>query len=127
MLLLTEKLKDFENGNLDPPISLESNDPAFGRLLSIFPNVKPARIPIRVGLPARAEGATERTTIMFRGHNTAIFSLNFPLHGGDTVRVRPSVASRDSAAKVIALMPIGPGCAVVVRFLEEVPKWLAKA
>jgi hypothetical protein len=106
---------------------LGSSDPALGRLLPLFPSAKPANIPVRVGLPERAKGASEKTTIMFRGHDTAIFSLNFPIYGGEALQLRTSSGPRETQAIVVALMPNGQGFAVAVRFLEEVPKWFLKA
>ena len=111
----------------NPISAFGSNDPALGRLLPLFPSAKPAHIPVRVGLPGRAKGAVEKTTIMYRGHDTAIFLLDYPLHGGDAVQMRSAAGPRESAAQVVALMPNGQSTAVAVRFLEEVPKWLLKA
>lgn len=111
----------------NPVSAFGSNDPALGRLLPLFPSAKPAHIPVRVGLPGRAKGAVEKTTIMFRSHDTAIFLLDYPLHGSDAVQLRSTAGPRESAAQVVALMPNGQGTAVAVRFLEDVPKWLLKA
>jgi hypothetical protein len=126
-LLQIAKQESFVIGEYNPVSAFGSNDPALGRLLPLFPSAKPANIPVRVGLPGRAKGAVEKTTIMFRGHDTAIFLLDYPLHGGDAVQVRLTSGPRESAAQVVALMPNGQGSAVAVRFLEEVPKWLLKA
>ena len=111
----------------NPVSAFGSNDPALGRLLLLFPSARQAHIPVRVGLPGRSKGAVEKTTIMFRSHDTAIFLLDYPLHGGDAVQLRSVAGPRESAAQVVALMPNGQGSAVAVRFLEEVPKWLLKA
>lgn len=127
MLLEAEKKTAITHSDFDQRSPVESDDPTLGRLLSLFPDVKPAHIPIRVGLPVRAEGASESTTVVFRGRDTAIFPLKFLLYGGDAVRLRPSSGLRDTAAIVVALMPGGPKFGVAVRFLEEVPKWLRKA
>jgi hypothetical protein len=126
-LLQTGNQESVTSYEFKPISAFGSNDPALGRLLPLFPSAKPAHIPVRVGLPGRAKGAVERTTIMFRSHDTAIFLLDFQLHGGDAVQLRSTLGPRESAAQVVALMPNGQGSAVAVRFLEEVPKWLLKA
>jgi hypothetical protein len=126
-LLETEKLEAVANHEFDSRSPLESNDAALGRFLALFPGAKPAHIPIRVGLTSKTDGASERTTIEYRGSDTAIFSLTFPLYGVDAVRLRPPGGQRDASAAVVALMPNGRGFAVAVRFLEEVPRWLSKA
>ena len=109
------------------PGAFASNDSALGRLLPLFPNAQAARIPIHVALPKRARGATEKTVIIYRGHDTAIFLLDYPLLSGDTVQLRPHFGPRAAFAQVVALMPSGQGLAVAVRFIQEVPKWLLKA
>ena len=105
----------------------EMSDPAFNRLLSLFPNATPVQIPIKVELPKRAKGASEKTTIMFGVKDTAIFIVNFPLYGGEAVRVRPSAGPGEATAVVVALMPKGKGQAVAVRFDEGAPKWFHRA
>lgn len=105
----------------------EVSDQVFDRLLSIFPKAWPVRIPIRVGLPVRAKGAIEQTTIVFGSDDTAMFLTDFPLYGGEAVRVKPSSGRGEASAVVVALMPKGRGSAVAVRFHEGVPKWFAKA
>jgi hypothetical protein len=105
----------------------EMNDQAFDRLLSLYPKAAPVRIPVRVGLPVRAKGAIEQTTIMFGADDTAMFLVNFPLCGGESVRVKPSLGRGEVSAVVVALMPKGRGSAVAVRFHEGVPKWFARA
>jgi len=126
-LLRTEKPETVANREFDSRSPLEANDPALGRFLSLFPGAKPARIPIRVGLSPRGDGASERTTIEYWGNGTAIFSLTFPLYGVTAVRLRPSGGQREASAAVVALVPNGRGFAVAVRFLEEIPRWLLKA
>ena len=121
------KQESVGNYNYNPTDLFGSGEPAFNRLLPLFPSAKPAKIPVRVGLPGRANGAFEKTTIMFRGHDTAIFSLNFPIFGGEALQLRAPSAPRETQAIVVALMPKGRGLAVAVRFLEEVPRWLLKA
>ena|SRR5690348_10441366 len=107
--------------------TLGSSDPALSRLLPLFPTARPAHIPVRVGLPSRAKGAVEKTIIMFRGHDTVMFLVDYPLYGGEAVQLRQSFGPREAPAKVVALMPNGKGAAVAVRFFEEIPKWIFKA
>ncbi len=126
-MLQIAKQDSVTSGEYNQVCGFGSNDPALGRFLLLFPSAKPAHIPVRVGLPGRAKGAVEKTTIMYRGHDTAIFLLDYQLHGGDAVQLRSTLAPRESAAQVVALMPNGQGSAVAVRFLEEVPRWLLKA
>lgn len=113
--------------DFNPAATIGSNDPALGRLLPLFPSAKPAHIPIRVGLPTRAKGAVQKSTIMFRGHDTVIFLVDYPLYGGEAVQLRQSAGPREASATVVALMPNGRGAAVAVRFFDEIPKWIFKA
>jgi hypothetical protein len=126
-VLQAEKVQSMTSGNFIPQAAIGSNDPAMGRLLPLFPSARPANIPVRVGLPTRAKGAVEKTTIMFRGHDTVIFSVDYPLYGGEAVQLRQSAGPREASAKVVALMPNERGAAVAVRFLDEIPKWIFKA
>ena len=126
-MLQTGKQESGTSYEFNPASAFGQNDPALGRFLLLFPSAKPAHIPVRVGLPGRAKGAVEKTTIMYTGRDTAIFLLDYPLHGGDAVQLRSTAGPRESAAQVVAWMPNGQGTAVAVRFLEEVPKWLLKA
>jgi hypothetical protein len=111
----------------EPGIVPELSDPAFGRLLSLFPNAAPVHIPVRVGLPVRAKGASEKTTIMFGVNDTAIFMVDFPLCGGESVQLKPASGPGIASAVVVALMPKGRGLAVAVRFHDGIPKWFARA
>ncbi len=126
-LLQTEPLGTIKITDAVPRGPAESNEPSLGRLLSLFPKAKPAQIPIQVGLVGRTYGSSERSTIMFRGGDVAIFPLTFPLYEIETVRLRPNGTQCDTSAKVVAIMPIGVCFAVAVRFIEGVPKWLLKA
>lgn len=126
-MLQMEKQESITGREYNPTVSIGSNDPAMGRLLPLFPSAKPANIPVRVGLPVRAKGAVEKTTIMFRGHDTVIFLVDYPLYGGEAVQLRQSTGPREASATVVALMPNGRGAAVAVRFLEEIPRWLFRA
>jgi hypothetical protein len=125
-VLQTQKQEPIIGSDFNPPIAVGSNDPALGRLLPLFPTAKPAHIPVRIGLPSRAKGAVEKTIIMFRGHDTVIFLIDYPLYGGEAVQLRQSFGPREASAKVVALMPNGKGAAVAVRFLEKIPRWIFK-
>jgi hypothetical protein len=125
-LLQTVKQESLTSRDFNPAGTIGSSDPALGRLLPLFPSAKPANIPVRVGLPERARGAIEKTTIMFRGHDTVIFLMDYPLYGGDAVQLRQSAGPREASAKVVALMHNGRGAAVAVRFFDEIPKWIFK-
>lgn len=125
-MLQMEKQESMASGSFNPASSIGSSDPAMGRLLPLFPSAKPAHIPVRVGLPSRAKGAIEKTTIMYRGHDTVIFLVNHPLYGGEAVQLRQFAGTRETSATVVALMPNGRGAAVAVRFFEEMPKWILK-
>jgi hypothetical protein len=126
-VLTMEKQESVTNGNFNPAAAIGCSDPAMGRLLPLFPSAKPAHIPVRVGLPSRAKGAVEKTTIMYRGHDTVIFLVNNPLYGGEAVQLRQFAGTRETSATVVALMPNGRGAAVAVRFFEDIPKWIFKA
>jgi hypothetical protein len=111
----------------EPVMAPELTDPAISRLLSLFPNAAPLHIPVRVGLPIRAKGATEKTAIMFGVNDTAIFLIDFPLCGGEAVLVRPATGSAEAPAVVVASIPKGRGLAVAVRFYDGIPRWFARA
>jgi hypothetical protein len=120
--------QEFSMSNFfEPAIMPELSDPSIGRLLSLFPNISPVHIPVRVGFPSRAKGASERATIMFRVNDTAILVVNYPLHGGESIRVRPAAGAGEAPAVVVASMPKGRGLAVAVRFHEGVPRWFGRA
>ena len=105
----------------------ELGDPAINRLLSLYPNAAPAKIPVRVGLPTRAKGAIEKTTIMFRVKDTVIFMVSSLVCGGEPVQLKPAAGYGQADGVVVASMPKGRGLAVAVRFQDGVPKWLARA
>ena len=111
----------------EPAISPELAEPSVGRLLSLFPNVASLHVPVRVALPARARGMSERSTIQFGVSDTAIFNVNFPLTCGEAVRVKPSVGSGEAHAVVVAMLPKGRATTVAVRFLEGAPRWIHRA
>ena len=106
--------------------SIDSKDSPLRRLISIFPGLKPANLPIHVGMPARANGVTESSRILFRGHDVAIMVVNFQLYGGESVLLRPLGGLLPTSAVVVAHIYNEPGLAVAVRFLEEVPTWFLK-
>jgi hypothetical protein len=110
----------------EPAIAPELSDPAIGRLLSLFPSATPLHIPVRVGLPVRARGAVEKTAVMFGANDIAIFLVDYPLYGGESVHVRPAGGRSEASAVVVALIPKGKGLAVAVRFDQGVPKWFAE-
>ena len=126
-MLQMERQEFSANTYFEPAIMPELSDPSISRLVSLFPNISPANIPVRVGLPSRAKGASEKTTIMFRVNDTAIFVVNYPLYGGEAIRVRPATGTGEAAAVVVALMPKGRRLAVAVRFHEGVPRWFGRA
>ena len=112
---------------LEPAISPELGEPGLGRLLSLFPNVASLHVPVRVALPARAKGMSEKSTIQFGVSDTAIFNVNFPLNCGEAVRLKPSVGSGEVPAVVVAIMPKGSATTVAVRFLDGAPRWIHRA
>ena len=126
-MLLTEKQEVVTSRENDLGSLLGSNDPALSRLLLLFPSAKPVTIPILVGLPGRAKGRIENTTVMFRASETAIFSLNFPVCGGEALLLRSPGEAGAASAVVVALIPYGRGLAVAVRFHEGTPRWFLKA
>jgi hypothetical protein len=111
----------------EPAILPELAEPGVSRLLSLFPNVSSLHVPVRVALPARAKGVSERSTIQFGVSDTAIFNVNFPLTCGEAVRVKPSVGSGEAHAVVVAMLPKGRATTVAVRFLEGAPRWIHRA
>ncbi len=108
-------------------IGPEVLDPCLSRLISLFPNVASLHVPVRVALPGRAKGASEKSMIQFGGNDTAILSVNSPLNCGEALRVKPSVGSGECSAVVVAMMPKGRGSTVAVRFLEGAPRWISRA
>ena len=115
------------SNSYEAAIMPELSDPAIGRLLSLFPSATPLHIPVCVGLPGRAKGAVEKTSIMFGVNDTAIFLVDYPLCGGELVQVKPAAGKGEASAVVVALIPKGRGVAVAVRFDQGVPKWFARA
>lgn len=111
----------------EPAIFPEMAEPSLGRLLSLFPNAASLHVPVRVALPARAKGVSEKSTIQFGVSDTAIFNVNFPLNCGEAVRVKPSVGSGEAHAVVVAMLPKGRATTVAVRFLEGAPRWIHRA
>ena len=108
-------------------IGAEALDPCLSRLLSLFPHVASLHVPVRVALPGRAKGASEKSMIQFGDNHTAILSVNYPLSCGEAVRVKPSAGSGESSAVVVAMIPKGQGTTVAVRFLDGAPKWISRA
>jgi len=126
-VLRMEKQDFLTTYHYEPGLAPELSDPALVRLLSLFPHAAPVRIPIRVGLPVRAKGASEKSTIMFGVNDTVIFTLDYPLNCGEAVKVRHSAGSAGASAVVVAIMPKERGVAVAARFYEGAPKWFPKA
>ncbi len=115
------------SNHFEPAISPEMGDAGLGRLLSLFPNVASLHVPVRVALPARAKGVSEKSTIQYGASDTAIFNVNFPLNCGEAVRVKPSVGSGEAPAVVVAMMPKGRATTVAVRFVDGIPRWFHRA
>jgi hypothetical protein len=112
---------------MESTVLLEISDPAIARLVSLFPNVSHLDIPIHVMLPLRAKGAIETTNILFGANDTAIFLTQFPLWGGEAVRVKPAAGVGEAPAVVVAVVPQRRGFAVAVRFHDAIPSWYASA
>jgi hypothetical protein len=105
----------------------ELNDTGLSRLVTLFPNTVPLHLPVRVALPDRAKGGSEKSMILFGVKDTAIFTVDCLLSCGDVVRVRPYATVSEASAVVIAVAPKGRGMAVAVRFLDGAPQWLGKS
>lgn len=115
------------NSYCETATATELADPSISRLLSLFPNAAPANITVRVGLPLRTKGASERSTITFANNDTAILQVDFPLCCGEFVRVAHAAGPGEAPAVVVALIPRGRGLAVAVRFTQGVPRWFDRA
>lgn len=103
--------------NHNEAASQAAGDTALNRLLSLYPDAKPVRIPVRVQLPPRGKGARETTTIAFKTRDAAIFSMKFPLCGGETIMLHHAFEPGAAPAVAVALMPNGADWAVAARFL----------
>ena len=99
-------------------------DTALSRLLSLFPDAQPARIPVRIQMPSRTKGARESTMVIYKTRDTAIFSLQSTVFGGESVLLQHPADPKVTPAVAIALIPNGPGWAVAARFLEGTPRWI---
>jgi hypothetical protein len=107
--------------------SQAANDTALNRLLSLYPDAKPVRIPVRVQLPPRGKGARETTMIAYKTRDSALFSMKFPLCGGEKIMLYHSVESGAAPAVAVALMPDGANWAVAARFVDGTPRWILKS
>lgn len=107
--------------------SAAAADLALNRLLSLYPDAKPVRIPVRVQLPPRGKNARETTTIAYKTRDAAIFSMKFPLCGGETILFHHAAESGAASAVAVALMPNGSSWAVAARFLDGPPRWILKS
>ncbi len=116
-----------EATNQHDAASQAAGDLALNRLLSLYPDAKPVRIPVRVQLPPRGKNVRETTTIAYKTRDAAIFSMKFPLYGGETILLHHAAESGAAAAVAVALMPNGPGWAVAARFVDGTPRWILKS
>ena len=110
----------------EPKLLQELGNSALNRLLLLFPNAAPVNIPVSVRLPARARGASEKSTIVFGARNTVIFTANYPLNCGEEVHVRPAAGLAEASAVIVAIMPNARGAVVAARFRKEAPNWFHK-
>ncbi len=111
----------------DAVASPAAGDSAINRLLSLYPNAKPVRIPVRVQLPPRGKGARENTIIAFKKHDAVIILMKFPLCCGERILVDHPVEADATSAVTVAVVPNGIGWVVAARFIEGVPRWILRS
>jgi hypothetical protein len=126
-VLEMERPEFFMNNYFEPSLVPEMGDSGLSRLLTLFPKAETVNIHVRVGLPLRAKGAVEESTINMGFDDTAIFTVKYPLYCGEALRMKPSRGTGEFAAIVVAMVPRGEKTAVAVKFLRGVPKWFRTA
>lgn len=118
-----------------------------GRLAKFFPQAIPVRIPIKLsrtqssgehnGGRGTGEGNAnlhpgdsvffEDTVIEFETPHEALFTVDRPLEFADHVLVESNDGSLCAEASVVAVQYHPNRTAVAVRFLKQVPNWIAKS
>lgn len=109
-------------GALPPPIPGDIR-----RLVSLFPNAKPAYIPIRVKPPFGTDDIYEKTSALFVAHDAVIFRSNGLHRNGEALLLRHFASPDEHPATVVAVLYDEGRMAVAVRFLDGLPKWLQAA
>lgn len=118
-----------------------------GRLAKFFPEAIPVRIPIKLSrtqsgdendrshgtgdgnaiLQPRGSVFFQDTIIEFETQNEALFTVDQPLEFADHVLVESNDGSLCAEASVVAVQYHPNRTAVAVRFLKQVPNWIAKS
>lgn len=98
------------------------------KLVLLFPNASPVRIPVRVtALGSQRRQLQEQTTIEFGTAREVLFASVLPLEFEDRVRVANADGSLDADATVIAVRYHGGQKAIAARFMREVGNWIIKS
>jgi hypothetical protein len=118
-----------------------------GRLAKFFPQATPVRIPIKLsrtpsshendngkpngdGKPTGHQSDSvffQDTVIEFETPDEALFTVDRPLEFADHVLVESNDGSFRAEASVVAVQYHPNRTAVAVRFLKQVPNWIAKS
>jgi len=118
-----------------------------GRLAKFFPEATPVRIPIKLSrtyssdvndrsnhrgngnaVPEPSDSVFfQDTVIEFETPHEALFTVDRPLEFADHVLVESTDGSLRAEASVVAVQYHPNRTAVAVRFLRQVPNWIAKS
>jgi hypothetical protein len=109
-------------GALPPPIPGDIR-----RLVSLFPNAKPAYIPLRVKPAFGSDDVYEKTSALFVAPDAVIFRSDTPHRNGEALLLRHVASSDEYPATVVAVIYDETRMAVAVHFLDGLPKWLQTA
>ncbi|HEY4837941.1 MAG TPA: hypothetical protein VIH72_05000 [Candidatus Acidoferrales bacterium] len=108
-------------------VEAPAKNSAVDRLVAIFPDASPVRVPVLV-VASRKEGRDlkENTTIEFGTSRIVLFFSKLPLELDDKIFLRNSDGSLGIEANVIALQYEEGHRAIAARFLTEDRNWIIK-
>jgi hypothetical protein len=108
-------------------VETPAKNSAVERLVAIFPDASPVRVPVLV-VASRKEGRDlkENTTIEFGTPRIVLFFSKLPLELDDKIFLRNSDGSLGIEANVIALQYEEGHRAIAARFLTEDRNWIIK-
>lgn len=123
-------MEKFDFGRFRPPLPAASQPPSQGdirRLVSLFPNAKPAYIPIRVKPPLGSDDASEKTSALFVAQDAVIFWSKDAHRIGEGLLLRHFANPDEYPATIVAVLYDESRMAVAVHFPNGLPKCLQAA
>jgi len=100
---------------------------ALRRLVELFPDAIPMRIPVLVTVPrGRGQGLEEDTAIEFGTSRIVFFESRLPLELDDKLCLENTDGSLATEAFVVALRLNDGKRAVAARFVAEVRNWIVR-